>query len=332
MTRGRLLALAIGGLLAYGAAWTAIAEIGGARRGGMVKVDVPTDATLGSLGPALSRARIVRVVPLWRLWLAATGRDTTVRAGRHLLQRGSDYGTIATQLARGDRRLARIVIPEGWTVPMIVGVLADSLAIPRDSVLAAVRDSARRAQVGTTVGDLEGYLFPATYEFLPGTRAREVVDSMLVAFERRWRDAWDDTLRARGWTRQQAVTLASIVEREAQRGEERPLIAAVYRNRLATGMRLQADPTVLYGLGIFARRVTFDDLRSPSPYNTYRVAGLPPGPIANPGRAALEAAIAPAADDTSLFFVAFPDGHHEFHATFTAHRAAVARARAAARR
>jgi UPF0755 protein len=330
MSRSRRLVLALSGLVAFTACVLVVAEIGGARRGGPVKVEVPANATLGTLGPALSRARLVRVVPLWRLWLSVTGRDTAVRAGRHLLQRGSDYGTIATRLASGDRRLARLVVPEGWTVPMIVDALVDSLALPRDTVLAAVRDSARRARVGTPVGDLEGYLFPATYEFLPGTRAVDAVDSMLIAFDRRWRDAWDDTLRARRWSRHEAVTLASIVEREAVREAERPRIAAVYRNRLAKGMRLQADPTVLYGLGVFAKRVTFADLRSASPYNTYRVAGLPPGPIANPGRASLAAAVSPAPDDTSLFFVAFPDGHHEFHATFAAHRDAIARARRAA--
>lgn len=307
-------------------------EIGGVRRGGSVKFDVPRDATLASLAPRLARDGIVRVAPLWRLWLALTGRDAPVRAGRHLLQRGAGYALTATQLASGERRLARIVVPEGWTVPMIVDALVDSLALPRDSMLAAVRDSARRARVGTPVADLEGYLFPATYEFLPGTRARDIVDSMLVAFDRRWRDAWDDTLRARRWSRHEAVTLASIVEREAKVASERPRIAAVYRNRLAKGMRLQADPTVLYGLGVFAKRVTFDDLRSASPYNTYRVAGLPPGPIANPGRESLAAAVSPAPDDTSLFFVAFPDGHHEFHATFAAHRAAVSRARGLAGR
>lgn len=326
--RGRLLAVVVLAALALGA--FAALELGGIGRGGSVKVEVPRDATLSSLAPRLARDGVVRAAPLWRAWLALTGRDTTVRAGRHLLQRGEGYGTIAARLASGERRLARVVVPEGWTVPMIVDLLVDSLALPRDTVLAAVRDSARRARVATPVGDLEGYLFPATYEFLPGTRALDVVDSMLVAFDRRWRDAWDDTLRTRGWTRHQAVTLASIVEREAKVEGERPRIAAVYRNRIAKGMRLQADPTVLYGLGVFAKRVTFDDLRSASPYNTYRVSGLPPGPIANPGRAALAAAVSPAPDDTSLFFVAFPDGHHEFHASFAAHREAVARARRAA--
>jgi UPF0755 protein len=307
-------------------------EIAGPRRGSSVKLDVPPDATLASLGPALARARVIRVAPLWRAYVTLTGRDGAVRAGRHLLERGASYDATASRLARGDHRLARVVIPEGWTVPMIAAALADSLALPRDSVLAAVRDSATRARMGTPAADLEGYLFPATYEFLPRTAAREAVDSMLAAFDRRWRDAWDDTLRARGWTRHQAVTLASIVEREAQHADERPQIAAVYRNRVVKGMRLQADPTVLYALGVFAKRVTFADLRTESPYNTYRVAGLPPGPIANPGRAALEAAVSPAPDDTSLFFVAFPDGHHEFHATFDAHRAAIIRARAAAGR
>lgn len=329
--RRRLVLVALA--LALPVAALVVADVAGLRAGGASRVEVPANATVGALGPALRRAGAIRIAPLWGAWAALTGRgDAPVRPGRHLVRRGDAWATLAAQLADGSRRLARVTVPEGWTVPMIVAALADSLAIPRDSLLAAARDGAARARMKTEAPDLEGYLFPATYEFLPRTGAREALDSMLVAFDRRWDDAWDAELARRGWSRHQAVTLASIVEREAKVADERPRIAAVYRNRLATGMRLQADPTVLYALGVFAKRVTFDDLRTDSPYNTYRVAGLPPGPIANPGRASLAAAVRPAADDTSLYFVAFPDGHHEFHATFDAHRRAIARARAAAGR
>lgn len=134
--------------------------------------------------------------------------------------------------------------------------------------------------------------------------------------------------RVRIRTRHDLVTLASIVEKEAGRRSERRLIAAVYRNRLQRGMRLQADPTVLYAMGLIAKRVMYADLSVASPYNTYRVSGLPPGPIASPGSASLEAAMFPA-DTNVMFFVAFPDGHSQFTTSFVQHRAAVKRSRAA---
>jgi UPF0755 protein len=154
------------------------------------------------------------------------------------------------------------------------------------------------------------------------------VDTMLLTFDRRWKSAWDSTLQSQGRTRHAAVTLASIVEKEAARSSERPLIAAVYANRLRKGMRLQADPTVLYAMGLVAKRVLFTDLRVESAYNTYRVSGLPPGPIASPGTASITAAIQPAASH-ALFFVAFPDGHSQFTRTFAEHSLAVKSAHAA---
>ena len=122
--------------------------------------------------------------------------------------------------------------------------------------------------------------------------------------------------------------LASIVEREVGRATDRPMIASVYANRLRAGMRLQADPTVLYALGVDAKRVLYEDLKVDSPYNTYRVAGLPPGPIASPGTASLAATVSPAVS-AAMFFVAFPDGHSEFRKTFAEHTTAVAQSRAA---
>ena len=138
----------------------------------------------------------------------------------------------------------------------------------------------------------------------------------------------DTALQRQGRTRHAAVTLASIVEKEARKSSERPLIAAVYWNRLKANMRLQADPTVLYAMGLVSKRVLYADLKFESPYNTYRVAGLPPGPIASPGTASIAAAVQPAESD-AMFFVAFPDGHSEFRRLFAEHAVAVSAAHAA---
>jgi UPF0755 protein len=198
-------------------------------------------------------------------------------------------------------------------------------------VRAAVRDSAWRADLGITAPTLEGYLFPDTYTFAKGTSARAVVRTMLDRFEAVWRDDWTARLAVLGITRHEAVTMASLVEKEARIADERPTIAAVYWNRVRVGMRLQADPTVQYALPEHVDRLLFVHLEVDSPYNTYRYDGLPPGPIASPGASSLAAALHPA-DVPYLFFVAHPDGHHEFRRTFQEHQQAIAMVRREARR
>jgi UPF0755 protein len=257
------------------------------------------------------------------------GASDAILPGRYLVPRGASTGAILDQLHTGRNRFRRILIPEGWAISQIARLVRDSLATDTLEFLAATRDSARRARMHTTAPDVEGYLFPATYDFTEGITAAMAVDTMLTTFERRWKPSWDSVLAVQQRTRHDVVTLASIVEKEAGRDADRPMIAAVYLNRLQKGMRLQADPTVVYGMGMVSKkRVLFADLRVESPYNTYRVAGLPPGPIASPGTASLAASIEPAKSD-ALFFVAFPDGHSEFTRTFAEHTAAVKAARKA---
>jgi UPF0755 protein len=193
-----------------------------------------------------------------------------------------------------------------------------------------VRDTALRARLDVPTPTVEGYVFPATYTFPEGTTARTAVREMVERFERAWRPEWNARLQAMALSRHAAVTLASIVEREAVRPEERPVIAAVYYNRLRKGMRLEADPTIQYALGRHTARVLYRDLEIDSPYNTYRRAGLPPGPIGSPGTPSLAAAVQPA-NVPYLYFVAHPDGHHEFRATYAEHLDAVRVARSLAR-
>jgi UPF0755 protein len=202
--------------------------------------------------------------------------------------------------------------------------------VPRDSVEAAVRDTALRARLDVPTPTLEGYLYPATYTFQEGTSARAAVREMVGGFERAWRPEWNPRLQTLALSRHDVVTLASIVEREAVKPEERPVIAAVYYNRLKKGMRLEADPTIQYALGRHTARVLYRDLEIDSPYNTYRRSGLPPGPIGSPGAPSIAAATQPA-NVPYLFFVAHPDGHHEFRTTYAEHLVAVREARALAR-
>lgn len=300
------------------------------RAGAMARVTIPPGATLAAAADSLASARVIRSGRVFELVARLTGGASgAILPGRYLIPRGTGTAAILEQLHTGTNRFRRLVIPEGWAITQIARLMRDSLGADTAEFLAATRDSSRRARMQTAAADVEGYLFPATYDFTDGVTAAMAVDTMLTTFERRWKRSWDSVLTAQKRTRHDVVTLASIVEKEAGRSSDRPLIAAVYANRLRAGMRLQADPTVIYGMGLVSKkRVLFADLRTESPYNTYRVAGLPPGPIASPGTASLEAAITPAASD-AMFFVAFPDGHSEFTRTFAQHTAAVRASRKA---
>ena len=300
-----------------------------ARAGLSAKVTIPNGATLAEAADSLRSAHVVRSALIFQLAALVTGDGGgEIKYGRYLIARGASTSAILARLHSGTGRFHRLTIPEGWGIQQIAKLAHDSLGIDVDSLMTATRDIARRTRMHTTAPDVEGYLFPATYDFTDGIPAAAVIDTMLLTFDRRWKSAWDSTIKQQGRTRQSVVTLASIVEKEAGRSTERPLIASVYMNRLKAGQRLQADPTVLYAMGLVAKRVMFADLRIDSPYNTYRVAGLPPGPIASPGTASLSAAVEPARSD-AMFFVAFPDGHSQFTKTFAAHTAAVKAAHAA---
>jgi UPF0755 protein len=212
----------------------------------------------------------------------------------------------------------------------VADLVEQRLGIPADSFLAAAADSTLLRRAGVTGRNLEGYLYPSTYYVPVGAGARDVVRQMLAQFEAAWQPTWEVRLESLGLTRHELVTLASIIEGEVRRDEDRPYVASVYHNRLRRGMRLQADPTVIYALG--RRRRLFErDYQRPSPYNTYLIDGLPPGPIGQPSAASIEAALYPARTDF-LYLVARPDGRHIFSRTLAEHRRAVREIRRSASR
>ena len=183
-------------------------------------------------------------------------------------------------------------------------------------------DSRLLAEFGLPVTGIEGYLFPDTYDFEPGTAPREVVRRLLERF-RRVSASLAEKREAAGMSEEEMVILASVVEKETGSAGERALVAGVFHNRMRRGMKLQSDPTIIYGRdGEWSRPITRSDLANPHPYNTYAHAGLPPGPIANPGKAALEAAVSPQATK-ALYFVSRNDGTHVFSRSLKEHNRAV---------
>jgi UPF0755 protein len=298
----------------------------GAPAVGTVRVVIPPGSTVRVAADSLERAGIVRSKNLFRLYASIGGHDRRIRAGTYLMSRGMSWGAVVRALTEGTGLLHTVTIPEGFAIADIAPLVARSLGVQVESVQVAVRDSALRRRLDVPTPTLEGYLFPDTYSFPDGTTGRAAVETMVKRFEQVWQPEWSDRLQALALSRHDVLTLASIVEKEARLAPERPVIAAVYLNRLRVGMRLQADPTVQYALGAHVARLLYKDLEVDSPYNTYKYKGLPPGPIASPGRASIIAALNPAAVPYR-FFVAHPDGHHEFHVDYASHARAVAAVR-----
>ncbi len=250
-----------------------------------------------------------------------TGLGSRLRAGEFRVVPGLTPLTLLHLLARGEVVRHRITVPEGWTVRQVASRLAAHGWVDRERFLALGRDGRFISSLGLDVASLEGYLFPDTYVLVRGpTDERLILTMMVTRFLAVWQELARDTDTT--LTRHQVVILASIVEKETGAPSERPLIARVFLNRLARGMRLQSDPTVIYGLPAFDGNLTRGDLRRKTPYNTYLIPGLPPGPICNPGRAALAAVLHPA-DSDALYFVSRNDGTHQFSRTLGEHNRAV---------
>ena len=319
--RGVAAAIAVAGI-------AALATFGSCRGEGTgeARVVVPRGATLRVAAESLAAHGVIRNATTFRLYGLLRRGDRSIRAGTYLFRRGSAWSTVLDDLRGGKGIEHSITIPEGWSLAQIVPQLARVLDMPVDSVSAAVRDTALLHALDVPTPTLEGYLFPDTYVFPEGTTARHAVQTMVARFQSVWQPEWDEQVRQRAMSRNDVMALAAIVEKEARLPEERPVIAAVYVNRLKSGMLLQADPTVQYAIGHHVARVYYKDLTIDSPYNTYRYAGLPPGPIASPGKPSIVAALYPA-NVPYRYFVAFPDGHHQFTTSFAAHSVAVKAAR-----
>ncbi len=268
---------------------------------------------------AIADPRVFTMLARWR------GDDRRVRSGEYELSGNATGPEVLEALVSGRQRLRMVTIPEGLTLEQIALLLESAGLGAAERFRALATDQAFIARLGLPAPHLEGYLFPDTYAFESGATPEEVVTRMTARFREMFTPDLAQSAADRGLTVDQAVTLASIIEKEAAVAAERPTISAVFHNRLKRGMPLQSDPTVLYGVEGSNGRIRSADLVRATPYNTYVIPGLPPGPIANPGRASLEAAVRPADGVTALYFVARNDRTHEFNDTLAAHNRAVNR-------
>ncbi len=233
---------------------------------------------------------------------------------------------VIARLARGEIYVRQITFPEGLTIREMARLFEERGFGPAAAFEQAASDVSVVREWDPAARDLEGYLFPETYSLTRHTDAATLVHEMVARFARVFPAEARQAVVAEGRTVRDVVTLASIVEKETSRDDERPIVAAVYANRLRIGMGLQCDPTVIYALqkaGRYHGNLTRENMQIDSPYNTYRYAGLPPGPIAAPGRASLEAALHPAPVDF-IYFVSRNDGTHAFSRTYEEHSRRVA--------
>ena len=288
-------------------------------------VEIPEGSGAARCLEILAEHGVIRRSPLALTYLRVTGRTRGIKAGEYHFTQPMTPGAVFDKLIAGDVYYHRVTLLEGWRSDEIFAQFTRAGFGSTEDFLEAFADASLVADLDSEAVDLEGYLFPDTYSLEKGTPPRAIVAKMVARFREVVQPAYISAARQRGLTVRQAVTLASLVERETSSGEEDPMVASVFHNRLRKGMRLQCDPTVIYALAMrngFDGNIRKPDLRIDSRYNTYRYYGLPPGPIGNPGASALNAAVQPA-DTDYLYFVSMNTGRHRFSRSLQEHNRAV---------
>ena len=285
-------------------------------------VEIPTGSSAPDIGRRLVEAGVVRDGLTFRVTLWRAGQARSLRAGEYRFDRPMTAVEVIEKISRGEVYERRVTFPEGLTIPEMAALYEARGLGAAAAFVKAARNPSRIAKLDPKAQDLEGYLFPETYSLPRGTPPERLIELMVDRFEEAFPPEHRRAVEARGLTVRQAVVLASLVEKETARDDERPIVAAVYLNRLRIGMPMQCDPTVIYALRKAGKyknnNLRREDLDFDSPYNTYRYPGLPPGPIAAPGRASLAAVANPALVDY-LYFVSRNDGSHVFATTLREH-------------
>jgi len=248
--------------------------------------------------------------------------DRRIIAGEYELSETMTPLAILEHLANGNVRLHRLSIPEGFTIEQIASNVEKAGFCDKEDFIKASTDEKFAQTMQIPAKTFEGYLFPDTYFFSKDVSPKQIISSMVGQFKKIFRHEMESLAQENGFTKHEIVTLASIIEKETGAASERPLIASVFHNRLKKKMRLASDPTVIYGIKDFNGNITKKDLNTPTPYNTYIIKGLPPGPIANPGEESIKAALSPA-KTTYLYFVSKKDKTHKFSTTLGEHNRAV---------
>jgi UPF0755 protein len=285
-------------------------------------IEVPEGMTLRQLAAKLEREQLIRSQLAFVLLGKLMAADRHIKVGEYAVHAGMRPRDILAEFLSGRVVLYQVTIPEGYTIVELAQVFAQQGVADPEALIDLAHDRDFIRTLSVDAASLEGYLFPNTYKFARRTKPKEILKEMVEGL---WA-VFTPELRQRAqeihMTPHQVLTLASVIEKETGAAQERELISSVFHNRLKRGIPLQSDPTVIYGLDYFDGNIRKKDLDSKSPYNTYRVRGLPPGPISNPGLGAIRAALYPA-PTRNLYFVSRNDGTHQFSSTLAEHNRAV---------
>ena len=254
-------------------------------------VSFPPGSGIRTLATELKSAGIIRSSWHFILVTRLRGDAHRLKAGDYRFNDGMTPDVILKKLVTGDVDYLKFSLPEGYSIHQVAEMLEQKGYFKRSGFLEKCRDPALLARLGLAGSSVEGYLYPATYNLSRGGSEEQLISQMVALFEKKYAEL--KAGGAGGFSRHAVVTLASLIEKEAKSAEEKPLISSVFHNRLRIGMPLQSDPTAVYGVRAFAGKVTRADIDRPSPYNTYLINGLPPGPIGNPGADGRRGVIAP---------------------------------------
>ena len=291
----------------------------------VVKVEITPGMTLGQTAHLLAERNLIRSAPSFRILALLWDKQSQIQAGEYEISPSMIPQDILGRITSGKTVLHPVTIPEGYRLSEIAALLAEHGLVDAESFIEATQDPKWTRALDLTGNSLEGYLYPETYHFSKYTTQEQIIQSMVDAFkEHAVKPEFIDRARELKLTYHEVVTLASIIEKETGVDGERKLVSSVFHNRLRKKMKLQTDPTVIYAIRNFDGNIRKKDLSIDSPYNTYKYPGLPPGPIASPGKASIEAALYP--EDTDyLYFVSRQDGSHQFSSNLMDHNAAVAK-------
>lgn len=287
-----------------------------------VVINVSPGQTLNQTADLLLREKIIKNASKFVLIARFKGYDKRLKAGEYLLSAAMTPLQMLEIMVKGTVKLYKLTIPEGYNLYQIADLVEASNMGTREDFIREATDVSRVQSSGLEGKTFEGYLFPDTYFFPKEVTIDRIIAAMLKRFWSIFKPEWQTRARELGLTVHQVVTLASIIEKETGAAFERPIISSVFHNRLKKKMRLESDPTVIYGIENFDGNLTRKHLKTRTPYNTYKIKGLPVGPIANPGSDSLQAALYP--DNTKyIYFVSRKDSTHQFSTNLKQHNQAV---------
>ena len=287
-----------------------------------IVVHIPSGQAFSATTDSLFKAAIINSPFKFRMIARLKGYDKRLKAGEYMLSASMPPIKILEKLVKGTVKLYKLTVPEGLNIYQIAERVAKEGLAEQSAFVERATDAAFARASGLKAGTFEGYLYPETYYFPKNVSTKTIISSMVQRFRQVFRPEWKERSKQLGFSIHQVVTLASIIEKETGAPFERPLISSVFHNRLKKKMRLESDPTVIYGLKSFDGNLNRKHLETLTPYNTYRIKALPLGPIANPGQASLEAALYPA-DTKYIYFVSKKNRTHQFSTNLKDHNQAV---------